>query len=74
MNNLQFYMAIEFGTVQKMLQLVCTYSVVFYILPKRKQNNKTQTWNNSQNPVLIFGLFWTNQGKKLSYLSVIVHS
>ena len=33
-------MAIEFGTVQKMLQLVCTYSVVFYILP-RKQNNKT---------------------------------
>ena len=59
MNNLQFYMAIEFGTVQKMLQLVCTFCVVFYILPKRKQNNKTQTWNNSQNPVLIFGLFWT---------------
>ena len=47
-------MAIEFGSVQKILQLVCTYSVMFYILPKRKQNNKTQTWNNSQNPVLIF--------------------
>ena len=57
-------MAIEFGTVQKMLQLVCTYSVMFYILLKRKQNNKAQTWNNSQNPVLIFGLFWTNQGSE----------
>ena len=33
-------MAIEFGSAQKMLQLVCTYSVM---LPKRKQNNKTQT-------------------------------
>ena len=32
MNNLQFYTAIEFGSVQKMLQLVCTYSVMFYIL------------------------------------------
>ena len=36
-------MAIEFGGVQKVLQLVCTYSVMLYILPKRKQNNKTQT-------------------------------
>ena len=34
-------MVIEFGSVQKMLQLVCTYSEMFYIVQKRKQNNKT---------------------------------
>ena len=33
-------MAIEFGTVQKMSQLVCTYSVMFYILPKEKKQQK----------------------------------
>ena len=62
-------MAIEFGSVQKMLQLVCTYSVMFYILPKTKQNNKTQTWNNSQNPVLIFGEIKTCLNTNFSYFS-----
>ena len=36
-------MTIEFGTVQKMSQLVCTYSVMFYILPKEKKKQQKHT-------------------------------
>ena len=60
-------MVIEFGSVQKMLQLVCTYSEMFYIVQKRKQNNKTQTWNNSQDPVFIFGEIKTSSNGNFSY-------